>query len=151
LVWVIVAGLLVFAIRITLNALLARATILVGERMVLDLAHDLFAALQRQSLLFHVRRPVGDSITRVAEDSWCVHTVVDSLLLQPAHVLISSAGMVAVMASMDWNLTALSLAVAPVMGLSSVIAGRPLRALARIRQDIEGHLKSQVHQTLGGI
>ena len=151
LVWVVLAGLLIFVLRSTLNVLLSRAAILVGQQMVLDLARDVFARIQRRSLLFHRRHPVGDSMARITEDSWCVNTLADELLLKSAHVLISGAGMLTVMVSMDVGLTVLSVAVAPVMAVSSVIVGRPLRALARIRQDIEGRLKSHVHQTLGGV
>jgi ABC-type multidrug transport system fused ATPase/permease subunit len=151
LIWAVLGGLVIFSVRSALNVVLTLGTILVGQRMVLELAHDLFAAIQRRSLLFHTRQPVGDSLARVNEDSWCLHTVAQDLFLEPTRVLISGGGMLAVMARVDPSLTMLSVVVVPFMAISSVVAGRRLRGLARLRQDTEAHLKEHVHQTLSGV
>ena len=44
------------------------ASVRLGQRMVFDLGADLFAHLQRLSLVFHSRRAVGDTIARVTGD-----------------------------------------------------------------------------------
>src|SRR5207249_9264756 len=102
-----------------------------GQQMVYDLGRDLFAHLQRRSLLFHTRNPVGDSMSRVTGDSWCVNTIVDSLLLTPIHSLILIIGMIVIMERMEPGLTLLSLVVAPFMAAASVWFARPMRAAAR--------------------
>src|SRR5688572_9212292 len=58
--WVVLAGLAIFAINSGLDVLLTRAWIRVGQRMVYELAGDLFARAQRRSLIFHSQHPVGD-------------------------------------------------------------------------------------------
>ena len=60
LAWVALAGLAIFAVNSTIDVVLTFAWIRVGQRMVYDLAGDLFARLQRRSLLFHSRNAVGD-------------------------------------------------------------------------------------------
>src|SRR5262249_31370304 len=77
LVWAVLAGLALFALNSAADVLLTRAWIRVGQRMVYRLAGDLFAHLQRRSLVFHTRNSVGDSMSRITGDSWCVYKVVD--------------------------------------------------------------------------
>jgi ATP-binding cassette, subfamily B, bacterial len=123
----------------------------VAQSMVYDLANDLFASLQRRSLVFHSRNSVGDAMTRITGDSWCVHSVVDTLLFGPGHALLTIIGMVALMWSMDVNLTLLSLAVAPAMVFASVLLGKPIRSAARSQREVESQLHSHVQQTLSGM
>src|SRR5687767_7010069 len=62
---VLVAGLasvLLFALNSALNVGLSWGWMAAGQGMVYRLAEDLFARLQRLSLLLHSRRSVGDSL-----------------------------------------------------------------------------------------
>jgi ATP-binding cassette subfamily B protein/subfamily B ATP-binding cassette protein MsbA len=151
LVWVVLAGLAIFAANSAADVTLARAWIRVGQRMVYRLAGDLFTRIQRRSLIFHSRNPVGDSLSRVTGDSWCVYKVVDTLLFAPGHALVLAAGMVVLMARMDASLTLLAVAVTPFMVGSSFLFGRPLRRAARARRELESALQSHVQRTLSGI
>jgi ATP-binding cassette subfamily B protein/subfamily B ATP-binding cassette protein MsbA len=151
LAWVVAAGLVLFAVNSAADVFLTRAWVRVGQRMVYRLAGDLFARLQRRSLLFHSRTPVGDSLSRITGDSWCVYKVVDTLLLTPKQALLTIIGMVAVMASMDPGLTLLAFAVAPFMVASAFVFGRPVRRAARARREIESRIQAQVQRTLSGL
>src|SRR5947208_3587923 len=82
-------GLVLFALNSALEIGLTWAWTLAGRRMVYDLAEDLFARLQRRSLLFHSRNAVGDTMGRITRDSWCVYQVFDTLLFAPAHALLT--------------------------------------------------------------
>ena len=68
-----------------------------GQRMVYDLATDVFSHLQRLSLRFHSRQSVGDSIRRVTTDCGCVSVIVKDAVLPFAAALISFAAMFLVM------------------------------------------------------
>ncbi len=151
LVWVVLAGLAVFAVNSAVDGYLTCAWVRVGQRMVYDLAGDLFGHIQRRSLLFHGRNSVGDSISRITGDCWCVHTVVDNLLFKPKLALISALAMIGLMVQMDLGLTLLSLAAVPLMAGSSWLVGRPVRALARTRRELESSIQSHVQCTLSGI
>src|SRR5262249_38689123 len=78
LVWVVLAGLAVFGLSSTLEVVLTRAWLRVGQQSVYQLAGDLFANIQRRSLLFHSRCPVGESMNRITGDSWCVYKLVEA-------------------------------------------------------------------------
>ena len=151
LAWVVAAGLVVFAVNSLIDVVLTFAWIRVGQRMVYDLAGDLFARIQRRSLLFHARSSVGDSMSRVTGDSWAIHTVVDTLLFAPLHALITTVGVLVVMMRMDAGLTLASFVVAPLMVASSFAFGRPIRNVSRRRRVVESRLQSHLQRTLSGI
>jgi ATP-binding cassette subfamily B protein/subfamily B ATP-binding cassette protein MsbA len=113
-------------------------------------AGDLFAHIQRRSLLFHSRNSVGDSLSRITGDTWCVYKVVDTLLFTPVYALLLAAAMVVLMAHIDLGLALLATAVAPFMAGTSFVTGRR-RALARARRELESQLQAHVQRTLSGI
>ena len=47
--------------------------------------------MQRLSLRFHQTRPVGDSLSRLSEDTWSIYSVTDGLLLGPVRQLFTTA------------------------------------------------------------
>ena len=59
--------------------------------------------------------------------------------------------MVFLMAQLDGTLTMMSLAVAPFMVGASFLVGKPLRAAARLKREIESRIQSHIQQTLTGI
>jgi ATP-binding cassette subfamily B protein/subfamily B ATP-binding cassette protein MsbA len=151
LAWMVVAGLTIFALTSAADVFLVRAWVLVGQRMVYRLAADLFAHTQRRSLLFHSRNSVGDSLSRITGDSWCVYKVADTLLLTPTYALFLTAGMVVLMARMDLGLTLLAVAVAPFLAATSLVIGRRLRGLTRARREVESRIQSHVQRALSGV
>jgi ATP-binding cassette subfamily B protein len=150
-IWVVVAGLLIFAVNSALDVVLSLRWTTLGRRMVYQLARDLFARVQRRSLPAHSRHSVGDSMGRVAVDAWCVHSVVDTLLFAPGHALFTTILMVVVMVRLDPGLTLLAFVVAPFMAGAAWLFGRPLREAAHARREIESQIQSHVHQTLTGV
>jgi ATP-binding cassette, subfamily B, bacterial len=119
--------------------------------MVYDLAQDLFARLQRRSLLFHARVPVGDSMSRVTVDSWCVYALASSLLVTPAHAVLMVGLIAVVMFSIEPSLALLALGVAPLMAFASYRFGKPILQVARLRREVEARIQSHVQRTLRNI
>ena len=140
---------------VVLNSLVETALITrwtaAGRRMVYDLSEDLLARLQRRSLLFHIRRPVGDTMSRVTEDCWCLYRVMDMLFFAPGQALLTIGLMILCMAQLDPVLTLITLAAAPLMVGTSFLVGRPIQAAARLRREIQSRIQSHVQQTLTGI
>jgi ATP-binding cassette, subfamily B, bacterial len=151
LVIIVVAGLALFVLNSLLDAALTWLWTVAGRRMVYDLAEDLFAKMQRRSLLFHSRNSVGDTMSRITVDCWAVHKVVDTLCFAPAHALLNIAAMIVLMSQLDLTLTWIALLTAPLMVLSSVMLGKPLRAAAKLKREIESRIQSHIQQTLTGI
>src|SRR5262245_14538582 len=67
------AGLVVALLHVGVESWLAWQWTRAGRRVVFALSEDLFARLQRRSLLYHTRTSVGDTLGRITTDSWCVY------------------------------------------------------------------------------
>jgi ATP-binding cassette subfamily B protein len=148
---IVLAGLVLFALQSLLNVGLTRAWTVGGRSMVYRLAEDLFSRLQRRSLLHHAHHPVGDTMGRVTADSWCVYQLADTLLFSPVHALLTVVLMVTAMSRLDATMTMLSLVLAPLTVAASFLAGKPLRAAAKLKREIEARIQSHIQQTLTGI
>ncbi len=147
----VVGGLLLFALNSLTDLGSTWAWTIAGRRMVYDLAEDMFARLQRHSWLYHSRHAVGDSMSRVTGDSWAAYQVVDALLFAPGHALLTMAVMIVLMAQLNGTLTWLALVVAPFMVGASFLVGKPLRAAAKLKREIESRIQAHIQQTLTGI
>jgi len=119
-----------------------------GQRMVYELAADLFHHLQRLSLLFHSRHPVGDTLGRLTVDSWCTFTVAQALLITPAQNLFTFATIGVIAWQMDARLTVLSLILSPFLAVSAVFFGSHLRKRVRQTREAQSSVMAFVHQTL---
>lgn len=122
-----------------------------GQRMVYDLGADLFLHLQRLSLCYHARRPLGDTIARVTGDPYCVQMLVTGVLLPLLQSLVMLAAMLGVMWRLDVTMTLLAVAVVPFLMLAIHAFGRPMREYTRRRIDLEARMMSSVEQTLGAV
>ena len=151
LIGIVATGLVLFALNSALEAGLAWAWTLGGRRMVYSLTEDLFGRLQRRSLLFHRRQNVGDTMGRVTTDSWVVYQLVDTLFFTPGRAVLTMAVMTLLMARLDPAMTFVALITAPFMMGASFFAGKPLRAAARLKREIESRIQSHIQQTLTGI
>ncbi|HEX8975516.1 MAG TPA: ABC transporter transmembrane domain-containing protein, partial [Solirubrobacteraceae bacterium] len=151
LLWVVLFEILVFVASSAIELVGTFLWTIVGQGMVFGLARDVFARAQRRSLREHLRHPVGDTIERVAEDTWSVHTVIDELVFTPLHSVVTIVSVALVMLSLNGELTLVSFAVAPLMAITALLLGRPMRSLGEEQRQVQGHIHSHVQQTLAGI
>ena len=112
--WALAATVALFLLTWAVGLGRAYAGMALGQRVMYDLAADLFGHLQRLSLRFHSRKAVGDSLRRVTGDCKSVTTIVNALLPVAAS-LLTLVSMFAVMWRLDRGLAALSLVVVPLM------------------------------------
>jgi ATP-binding cassette subfamily B protein len=151
LIWVALAELLVFAVTSVLEVASTYLWTVVGQGTVFDVARDVFARVQRRSLREQMREPVGDTIERVAGDSWSVHTVLDELLLTPVAAVVTVVAVTLAMIALDSGLAWVALLAAPLMALAPLVLGRRVRSLAESQRQLQGRLHAHVQQTLAGM
>jgi ATP-binding cassette subfamily B protein/subfamily B ATP-binding cassette protein MsbA len=122
-----------------------------GQRVTYDLRRRLFDHLQRQSLSFHRRQRVGDLLLRATGDTNMLREMlVDAVLIVFTEFFVLLA-MLAVMTYMDWQLTMVSLAILPLLGLAVFqISGR-LRTAVRSQRKREGRVASIFGEMLQSI
>ncbi len=149
--WSVGATVLIFLLSWALGLANAYANINLGQRMVYDLAADLFAKLQRLSLRFHASQSVGDNIRRVTADSGCVATILKDALLPVIFAFVRLAIMFAILWRIDATLTLVALAVVPWMALVLRRYAQPMLDRSYEQQTVEGKIYEIVEQTFAAI
>ncbi len=140
-----------WAARAAADSAIAYAWTAAGQRMVADLASDLFHRQLRLSVLHHARRPVGDALSRVTDDAWCATLAVQGLLVSPVQCLLTLSAVGVVAWRLDPPLAAIALAMAPALAASAFFFGGPLKRRARLDREARSRLLSFVHQALTAI
>jgi ATP-binding cassette, subfamily B, bacterial len=149
--WVCACTVLIFFAGTLMTMATMSASVRLGQRMVFDLGADLFAHLQRLSLLFHSRRAVGDTIARVTGDTYGLQVLVNSALLPLLQSGLTLVAMFAVMWHLEPGMTLLAMGVVPFLAVAIKVFGGPMQARSRARRDLEGQMMSLVHQTLSAL
>src|SRR6266567_7605992 len=143
-----VASFGLFILRSAIDMSLNWTWTIASQRMINDLAADVFHRLQRLSLLFHSRRTVGGFLSCLTGDTWCVYSVTSTLLISPMQHTLTLLAVGSVAWRMDPSLAALTLLIAPALGGSSIFFGRRLKRRNRLNREAQSRLLSFVHQTL---
>jgi ATP-binding cassette, subfamily B, bacterial len=138
----------VFAVQSLPDAAMTWCTSLAGQRMVYQLANDLFRQLLRLSLRYHSRTTVGDSLSRLTGDIWCVYTFASGFVMGSLQQLLVLGSVATVAFSLDYSLAWISLGMAPLLALSSLYFGRQLKTRAKQSIRTDASLLSFVQQTL---
>ena len=149
--WAVAATVLVFLLSWSAGLAGAYAQTTLGQRMVYDLAADLFAHLQQLSLHFHYRRAVGDMVRRITTDCTCVSVIIKDALAPVLGAAVSLAAMFAILWRVDATLTLLAVAVVPYLMLVFHRYARPMMELGGEQQETESKIYSQVEQTFAAM
>jgi ATP-binding cassette subfamily B protein/subfamily B ATP-binding cassette protein MsbA len=149
--WCVAATVVLFILAKVLHLLAACANLAFGQRMVYDLATDLFGHLQRLSLRFHHRHSVGDSIRRITSDCGCVAVIVRDALLPVVSAIATLVAMFAILWQLDTSLALLSLVVVPFMIIVFHRYAGPMLERSYEQHEIEGKTYEVVEQTLSAI
>lgn len=140
-----------FVLQSALDVILSWSWTSAGQRMVFDLAADIFHRLQRFSFLFHVRQGIGESLSRLSGDTYCVYSLAHGLLVGPAHQILVMGSMGVVAWKLEPTLTAVTLITVPALAASAMFFGERLQRTSRVTREAETRLMGFVHQTLSAI
>jgi ATP-binding cassette subfamily B protein/subfamily B ATP-binding cassette protein MsbA len=151
LAWCLGATLVIYLAGWVLGVAAALANIAFGQRVVYDLAGDLFDHLLHLSPRFHSRHGIGDSIRRVTSDSQCVATLVLDAMLPVLASAVALVSMFALMWKLDRELTLLALAVLPFMVFVFRRYAGAMNDRSYEQQQVEGQVYDVVEQTLSAI
>ncbi len=102
-----------------------------GQEIIFRLRQEVFEHLQRASLSYFDRNPVGRLVTRVANDTESLNEMYTSVLVNLFRDLFIIMGVVAVMFRMNAKLALVSLAVMPLVAWISVVYSNRARAAWR--------------------
>jgi ATP-binding cassette, subfamily B, bacterial len=148
----LLAGLM-FAIRMASELLRFWQTLLtirIGYNGSLRVRTDLFAKLQSLSLAYHKSRPQGDVIYRLSNDTNGFQGILNILLGIIVNVLTLVA-MAAVMFSMNWQLTLISLVVLPLLLLNMKLYGKKLKSLYMESYEVDSKITTAIQRSIASI
>ena len=149
--WSVAATVVLFLLSWAVSLLMTYTGISLGQRMVYDLAADLFARLQKLSLRFHARRSVGDTIRRVTADCASVATIVKDGMLPVLSAFVTLIAMFSVMWRVNPTLTLLAVAVVPYMILVFRAYAKPMLDESYRQQEFEGRIYTTVEETFSAL
>ena len=91
----------------------------IGEGVIYDLRVALYAHLQRMSLRFFTHTKTGELMSRLNNDVVGAQNAISNTIVQILTTLMQVAAALAVMLTLEWRLTLLSVAVLPVFILAA--------------------------------
>ena len=123
----------------------------VGERMTLAFRARLFAHAQRLSVLLHDSRGTADSVYRVQYDAPSLQYLTTDGILPFLTSVVTLAITLAVIASIDWQLALVALAVTPFMFGYAHVYNRRMRVRYKETHRLESSAMQVVHEALGAL
>src|SRR5262245_11660446 len=122
-----------------------------GERLLLDFRGRIFRHVQRLPFTYHDTRGTADSVFRINWDAAAIQWIAIHGFPPLVNAGCLLAGMVAVVALIDWQLTLVALTVAPlILVLTTLARRRPRRGRQRTK-DLESAAYGVVQEVLTGL
>ncbi len=123
----------------------------IGLKALVRVRRDLFAHLQRLSLKFHDTRSSGDSMYRVSYDAQAIQSIFNKGFSTVFSTIITLLGTMVIMARMDWQLTLLALAIAPILLYAVYFFADQIRHESTTISESESALTTRTQEGLMGI
>jgi len=125
-----------------------RLNSIVGEGVIYDLRVALFGKLQRMSLRFFINTKVGELMSRLNNDVVGAQNAISNTIVGIITNIIEAIAILAVMLSLEWKLTLVSVLILPLFILAAQRLGTVLRDIAREAMDHNAKMNAHMHETL---
>ena len=120
----------------------------VGEGVIYDLRVALFSRLQRMSLRFFTNTKVGELMSRLNNDVVGAQNAISNTIVGIVTNLIQAAALLAVMLTLQWQLTLVSVVILPLFILAARKLGERLRDIARRAMEVNAQMNAHMNETL---
>ncbi len=131
---------------------LTRQTIIVVSRLVeFDLRNVFLQHVQKLSLSFFQRTPTGDLMALATNDISAVRNALGPGIMYPTDTLMTFTMVLAVMFTLDWRLTLLSLIPLPFVSYAVYRLGKLVHVKFEERQKQYSELTTRAQENLSGI
>jgi ATP-binding cassette subfamily B protein len=131
-----------------LNVVQRRVNSRVGEGVIFDLRLALYAGLQRMSLRFFTNTKVGELMSRLNNDVVGAQNAISSTIVGIITQFIQAAAVLAVMLTLEWRLTLISVVIMPLFILAARALGSRLRDIARKQMEANAQMNAMMNETL---
>ncbi|HNK62444.1 MAG TPA: ABC transporter ATP-binding protein [Anaerolineales bacterium] len=148
LIWLGLALLFIPALNGGINVIQRRLNSTVGEGVIYDLRSTLFARLQRMSLRFFTNTKTGELMSRLNSDVVGAQNAISNTIVNIVTNLIEAIALLAVMLTLEWRLTLISILILPLFILTAQRLGTVLRDIAREAMDTNAQMNAHMNETL---
>ncbi len=131
-----------------INVIQRRLNATVGEGVIYDLRSSLFARLQRMSLRFFTNTKVGELMSRLNNDVVGAQNAISNTIVNIVTNLIESIALIAVMVTLEWRLTLVSVLILPLFIIAAQKLGTVLRDIARKAMETNAQMNAHMNETL---
>jgi len=125
-----------------------RLNVEVGEGVIYDLRVALFSKLQRMSLRFFTNTKIGELMSRLNNDVVGAQTAISSTITTIITDVIQALALLAVMLTLEWRLTLVSVVILPLFIIAARLLGNRLRDLARRQMELNAQMNAHMNETL---
>jgi len=131
-----------------INVVQRRLNATVGEGVIYDLRVALFSRLQRMSLRFFTNTKVGELMSRLNNDVVGAQNAISNTIVGIATNIVQTVAILAVMLTLEWRLTVVSVLILPLFILAARRLGVVLRDIARRAMDQNAAMNAHMNETL---
>lgn len=143
-----VALLLIPVIDGVIGVFQRRLNATVGEGVIYDLRSSLFARLHRMSLRFFTNTKVGELMSRLNNDVVGAQNAISNVITDIVTDLIRAVAILAVMLTLEWRLTLLSLIILPFIIFFARRLSVVLRETSREGMELNAQMNAHMNETL---
>ncbi|HEX8905313.1 MAG TPA: ABC transporter ATP-binding protein [Longimicrobiaceae bacterium] len=126
-------------------------TIWLGQRIMYDLRVQVFAHLQRLSLRYFDRHPVGRLMTRVTNDVEALNEAFSSGIVTVFGDVFALVFILAAMVKLEWRLALVTFAVLPLVAIAAFVFRALIRRAFRDIRVRLANINSYLAEQLGGM
>jgi ATP-binding cassette subfamily B protein len=126
-------------------------TTFIGQRVMYDLRMQIFGHLQRLSISFFDRNPVGRLMTRVTSDVETLNELFSSGLVTVFGDVFTLVAIMTMMLIVDWRLALVTFSVIPLVWLTAMIFRRRVREAFRDIRTRLARLNAYLQERLSGM
>jgi ATP-binding cassette subfamily B protein len=120
----------------------------IGEGLIANLRQLLYAHMQRMSLRFFTHTKTGELMSRLNNDVVGAQRAVTVTFIDIITNIVALVTTLAVMVSLEWRLTLLSIIIFPLFVLPARRVGRVLRQIVREALDRNAAMNAMMNETL---
>jgi ATP-binding cassette subfamily B protein len=131
-----------------INVIQRRFNVSVGEGVIYDLRVALYSNLQRMSLRFFTNTRVGELMSRLNNDVVGAQDAISNTIVSIVTNIIQAVAVLAVMLTLEWRLTLISIMVLPLFIYAARQLGTRLRDIARSQLEANAQMNAMMNETL---
>ena len=120
----------------------------VGEGVIYDLRVALYARLQRMSLYFFTNTKLGELMSRLNNDVVGAQNAISNTIVSLITNIAQAVAVLAVMLTLEWRLTLISIIILPLFILAARHMGRQLRDVAHQQLEANAQMNATMNETL---